>query len=174
MHVYFVLQSTFNMITIYYNETISLREKMIFLLLSAGTFLHTRLYLKRKPWHLNAAKLAQFPLYSLGRKMSEFYQLQKFEPIPKAENHDVFHLLLGFSTSVKEETCMQFVLAGNGKRSPFTIGTCILSLLLFPENFSLYRNCFKKGKRILPFTHLNFRQLLSTNLNQLKSNLQII
>jgi ubiquinone biosynthesis protein Coq4 len=162
------------MITIYYNKTSGVRNKFVLWLLGFGTFIHTKLYYKRTSWDINPESLLACPKNSLGYHLSEFYRIQKFAPIPKAEHHDVFHVLFGYNTDVRDEVCMQFVLAGNGKRSPFTLSTCFISLLLFPEHFNYFKKAWLRGKNSLPFTHLHFKQFLNKDLIQLRHQFKLI
>jgi ubiquinone biosynthesis protein Coq4 len=162
------------MITIYYNKTSGIRNKFVLWLLNFGTFVHTKLYFNRDAWGISAESLLIYPKNSLGYFLSEFYRIQKFAPIPKAEHHDVFHVLFGYNTGVRDEVCMQFVLAGNGKRSPFTLSTCFISLLLFPEHFKYFKKAWQRGKNSLPFTHLHFKQFLNKDIIQLRKQFKLI
>src|SRR5690242_1900027 len=100
------------MVTIYNTRHQSVRDKLILAMLKIGTYLHTKLYFKRKAWNINSQSLSFYPPESLGNYLFRFYTIQKFEPIPKAERHDVYHVLLNFNTRVKDETCLQFLLMG--------------------------------------------------------------
>jgi ubiquinone biosynthesis protein Coq4 len=162
------------MITIYHNSTKGVRNKFVLWLLDLGTHIHSKFYSHRESWGINSNVLSVYPQNSLGYEMSLFYKKQKFEPIPKAEHHDVFHVLFGYNTDVRDEVCMQFLLAGNGKRSPFTLLSCILSLFLFPEHFNFFKKAWDRGKKSLPFTHLHFKQFLDRDIIQLRNQFKLI
>jgi ubiquinone biosynthesis protein Coq4 len=158
-------------ITIDYSAETTLRGKLLLWLLEKGTPLHARLNPHRIAWNLSPRELLQFSEGTLGNSLGQFYQKEKFEPIPKAERHDVFHVLLGYSTGVTDEAAMQFFLWGNGKPSFFTVGTCLLTLLFFPFQFPVFREAYRKGKRSAPLRDWNFRQLLGENITALQQRL---
>ena len=162
------------MIIIYYTKTTGIRNKFVLWLLGLGTFVHTKLCFKRAAWGITLKSLLSHPENSLGYHLSEFYRLQKFAPIPKAEHHGVFHVLSGYNTDVKDEICMQFILAGNGKRSPFTLATCIISIFLFPEHLVHFKKAWWRGRSSLPFTHLHFKQFLNKDIVQLRKQFNLI
>lgn len=160
-----------NKITVEYAGALSIREKLVLLILEKGAPLHYHFCSRRKPWGLNSVQLLQFPDGSLGHELGLFYKSQGFEPIPKAERHDVFHVLLGYTTEVPDEAAMQFFLWGNGKASLFTVGTALVSATLFPFQWKRYISEFKKGKACSNISNWDFKALLSENTNALKSKI---
>jgi hypothetical protein len=101
----------------------------------------------KKAWNLSSRKLLTFPEGSLGKKVGEFLTKNKFELIDKLESHDVYHVITGMSTSVKDEVGMQFLLLGNGKKSLYMFTTIGICIFLLPEYFQHFIRCYKKGKR---------------------------
>lgn len=157
-----------NKIIIDYSKEESYRCKFILKLLELAVPIHDKLNPKRKAWNINSSNLLTFSKGTLGYSLGEFYKKQHFEPIPKAERHDVFHVLLGYSTNVIDEAALQFFLLGNGKPSFLTTGTCIITSILFPFQLNYYIKAYKKGKQSTPISQWDFQKLLDNNLEQLK------
>jgi hypothetical protein len=81
----------------------------------------------------------------------------------------VFHVLFGYSTNVIDEAAMQFFLWGNGKPSFFTVGTCIITIILFPNHFQEFKGAYQKGKQTTSIRDWNFKALLNEDLQLLKN-----
>lgn len=160
-------------IKIYYGTQHSVRAKAVLWLLEKSTPLHALFNKKRVAWNLKPDDFLKFRPGSLGYTLGTFYRREQFEPVARAERHDVFHVLLGYSTDVVDEAAMQFFLWGNGKPSLFTVGTCLISALLFPNRFPYFLRHYRKGKRSTPIGGWDFRELLSEELGVLKNRIFI-
>ncbi len=156
-------------IEINYQSENSYRGKAVLWMLEKGVPIHAKLNTHRVAWNLNSDDFLKFTPGSLGNALGQFYKSQHFEPIPKAERHDVFHVLLGYSTNVIDEATMQFFLWGNGKPSFFTIGTCIITSVLFPNHFQKFKSAYQKGKHATAIRDWNFKVLLNEDLHILKN-----
>lgn len=155
-------------IKVQYSVKNSLRERFVLWILEKGAPWHYRFCKNRKAWSMNSNDLLCFPEGSLGRNLAYFYKKEGFEPIPKAERHDVFHVLLDYTTEVSDEAAMQFFLLGNGKLSPFTFGTAIIAAILFPLQWRKYKMAYQRGKQCTNISQWNFRDLLHEDLILLK------
>jgi len=144
------------------------REQLVLKLLDLGGWIHYYLKPKQQPWGIKAAELNQYPQGSLGKCLGEFYRQHGFEPVARAERHDVFHVLLGYTTCVQDEANMQFFLWGNGKTSPFTVGTCLICLLVFAEHFREFFRQFRQGRRYRCISEVDFLPLLGQNADAVK------
>jgi hypothetical protein len=151
-----------------YKAQQSVRARFVLWLLETSVPLHTFLKKERIAWDLRPEDFLAYEQGSLGHALGAFYQQEKFEPVPKAERHDVFHVLFGYRTDVVDESAMQFFLWGNGKASLFTIGTCLISGCLFPNKLGYFIKHYKKGKQTVSIKDWNFRWLLSENTENLK------
>ncbi len=126
----------------------------------------------QKAWDYSIEDLRRFPSGSLGWSLAEFLENQNLELIPKAERHDVFHILTGYKTIPEEETMMQFWLLGNRKWTPYTIGTCIMGSILIPEHWADFMVAFKKGW-IAPAIHdWDYQNLLWMPLSNIQAYIQ--
>ena len=155
-------------IEINYASQTSVRARAVLWLLEKSEPLHGLLNRERKAWNMRSDDLLLYREGSLGHALGSFYKSQKFEPIARAERHDVFHVLFGYTTHVIDEAAMQFFLWGNGKRSVFTVGTCLISALLFPASFLHFTRHYRKGRCAVPVKDWNFKFLLGEDLCELR------
>lgn len=146
----------------------SLREKVLLWLLGEVIPIHANFYTKRKPWGLRTQNLLFYPENTLGRELGKFLQNEKLQPIPRVERHDAFHILLGFDTHVYNEAAMQFFLIGNGKISPFTLGTAAFAGLMLPDQWSNFRKQYYRGKKARSIAKWDFQELLTESFDDLK------
>ncbi len=121
----------------------------------------------KKAWKYKINDLRNFPSGSLGKEMANFLDQHRIDLIPKAERHDVFHILTGYHITPEEETMMQFWLLGNRKFTPYTIGTCIIGFILIPEHWSSFIQAIKKGMQSPCISNWDFESMLYINLNQI-------
>jgi ubiquinone biosynthesis protein Coq4 len=157
------------MIKINYSNT-NKREYYLLKFLDWITPMHTNLVRKsRVPWCLATKDLLNFPEGTLGSSLGHFLKQHQLEPVPKAERHDCFHVLLNFGTSMKEETRMQWFLVGSGKLSLFTTGSALLALAVLPENAKLYWQEFKRGRQSTNIDDWDFFKLLNCNTKELQN-----
>lgn len=126
----------------------------------------------RQSWQLSVNDFSKFPKESLGYALNCFYKREQVNPIAKIEQHDVCHVLFNYSTQVKDECFLQFFLLGNGQRSFLTIGTCVLSLMLFPFLTFQFRQHYLRGQEVKRVVHIDFKPLLSKNLTELQHHLK--
>ena len=98
-------------------------------------------------WVYSRTDLLRMPVDSLGFRLGEFLTKHKYDLIPKMEEHDVMHVLMGYKTTVEDEVKMQFFLIGNRKKSVYAFITVIAGCLLIPEFYEEYIQEFKKGRK---------------------------
>ena len=91
------------------------------------------------PWNLSTRQLLDFPEDSLGFHLGCFLLQHNFEPQPKCEDHDIFHVLTGYKTDTAQEIALQFFLYGNGKRSPFLSLAMGAGYLLYPDQYATFK-----------------------------------
>lgn len=131
-------------------------------------------YLKKnESWKITINELIRFPENSLGFHLGCFLLKHSFEMQPKLESHDVFHVLTGTGTSVPEEISMQFYLLGNGKRSLYLFIVILLGALLYPDYHHLFIRTFRRGRKALPFHHLDFSKMLNQSVLRLQQTFLI-
>ena len=145
-----------------------MRDKILELLYYWSMKPYQKWFKNQQPWTITKKSLLQLPFNSLGHQLGVFLLINNFELEAKLENHDVFHVLTATGVSVPDEITMQFYLLGNGKRSIYLFLVIATGLILYPEHWTRFLNAFKKGKRALPFYHLNYFDLLNIPLNHLQ------
>ena len=126
----------------------------------------------RKAWNITKNELTQYPKESLGYQLGVFLQNNKFDLMPKLENHDCFHIITNYPAQVKDEIALQYLCLGNGERSFSSLLVIITGTILLPEYFNYYVNSFRKGKQYKPFYHLEYQNLLHQNINSIKNLLK--
>lgn len=155
------------------NEPRNLREKLCAWMFEVTKMPYAFLFKRKKePWNLSSSDLLTYPPQSLGYKVGEFLQTNRFELMDKLESHDVYHVITGMSTSVKDEVGMQFLLLGNGKRSIYLFSTISICLFLLPEYFQYFRSCYKKGRQYGPIFKLELLDELDNNLTHIRWRLK--
>ncbi len=155
--LYFEIQSTLSM----------LRE----LVVGASFDLTSRFYVLFKtnePWGISRSQLLRFPEESLGFHLGCFLLKHRFNPQPRCENHDVFHVLTGYETDTAQEIALQFFLYGNGKRSAFLHLAMLAGIFLFPDRYALFREAYQNGNQAQRLFDLDYKLLLSTSIFHLK------
>lgn len=115
---------------------------------------------RKKRWQADADFLKKLPKGSLGHDLFLFLRENNFKLIPKAESHDVLHVLLGYDTSIVGEACLQTMLMANGKRSLPTLVTSLVSQLFYPENREQLHQAYLRGEAAHHFHSWNFEVLL--------------
>ena len=124
---------------------------------------------KRKGWHISIEQLKQYPKNSLGKDLADFLVQENFDLIAGMESHDVYHLVLEYSTKVEDEAKMQFFLLGNGKKSPYAIGTSIIAFLVIPDQWLAFWNAYNRGKKSLKVYLWDSRFLLKEKTTVLRA-----
>jgi hypothetical protein len=123
---------------------------------------------KQSKWDITIDQLGEYPKKSLGRAWFNFYQGKDFSISEHYEEHDIYHALLGYKTTIVEETRMYCFLLGSGKTSPATLFTIIIGLLFLPEFSGQFYRDYKLGKQALNIAKWDFRYLLRENRSALR------
>lgn len=148
------------------------REKIILKVLDKILKLHKRFYLSNRPqWNISREELLNYPMGSLGNELGLFLLKSNFHSIPMIERHDVFHLLFGFETHVKDEIAMLFFQVGNGKVTPFTTVSAFGAALFYPECFFYFIRHFNRGRNAISVSNWNFRPFLNENFTELQDTI---
>lgn len=115
---------------------------------------------KSKKWACDKEQLSQMLANSLGHQLFEFLEKHQFDLISYVENHDVFHLIAQIEPNVKGEVGLQCLLFGNGKKSLFLFLSICAGLILAPEYYAFYLNCYKQGQTMNRFYDWDYEYLL--------------
>ena len=134
---------------------------------------YQRWFKNESPWDISIQQLLEHPEESLGFHLGTFLLQHDFTPQPKLENHDVFHVLTRIGITVPEEIAMQFYLLGNGKRSTYLFMVIFVGTILYPDKYALFIKAYKKGKQALTFHQLDFKKLLITPIQGIRTTFLI-
>lgn len=152
------------------SKVFNLRVNLLQWLVNHTASIYLKIFKSHKSeWRYSKSDLRSFPTGSLGKELANFLDDNKIDLIPKAENHDVFHMVTGYKTTAEQEIAMQYWLVGNGKLTPYTIGTCIIGIVIIPEYFKSYKNALKKGIKSPTIFDWKFEELLYSNASQIRS-----
>lgn len=143
------------------NILTQLRSKLMIFLVEKTKVRYLQFFKKSKiGWGLSIDQLGQYPKDTLGKDLADFLIKENFKLIAGVESHDVYHLILGYSTEVEEEAQMQFFLLGNGKRSLYAMGTSMIAFLTMPDQWLAFWRAYHRGRKSLKIHLWDFRCLL--------------
>jgi hypothetical protein len=103
---------------------------------------------------------------TVGYDLAQLLKENQLTIIPRFEDHDLKHLILGYGMTSMEEIRMQAYLFGNGNWSPF----CLVFLatgLIFPEEWSSFYTEFKKGRKAPDILQLNVADCMDESTEEL-------
>lgn len=124
-------------------------------------------------WGENRASLQKYPVGSVGSKLSHFLYQNNIDLESKMENHDFFHVVLGYNTTLPEEAALHFFLIGNGKKSHYPFIAAFIGFLFFPEHYDTYLDAYHRGKRTKPFVSWDLQKFLHINLERFRKSIQL-
>jgi ubiquinone biosynthesis protein Coq4 len=115
-------------------------------------------------------QLQKLPEGTLGKDLYHFMQTNKLELLPYFHIHDTKHLLLGYSTSLEDEACLQFFDLGNRYYTLPTFVSAAAFAVILPESWSKFRIAYKRGRAAKPIGYLHFEQMLELRTEELRTN----
>ncbi|MEM1120966.1 MAG: hypothetical protein AAGJ18_11005, partial [Bacteroidota bacterium] len=151
-------------------QLIKLRSQLMVALVEKTKTKYIRFFKKdRQGWGISVEQLATFPIGSLGQDLANFLRKENFDLMAGLEDHDVYHVLLGYSTEVEQEAQMQFFLLGNGKRSLYAIGTSLVAFCTMPDQWLTFWDAYRKGQKSAKIHLWDFRYLLKEKTSNLQN-----
>jgi len=149
----------------------SIRDAVANFLVRSLTPLYQTIRYKRKPWQTTKNDLKQCGPGTLGNAMYRFLDKHDLDLIPKAETHDVWHVLFGYTIEMKDEMSIQFVVLGNGRHSAPYLYSCLVAVLMYPEYWGSFYTAYQRGASAISFAHFNFEELLNEDLAALRKSI---
>jgi len=119
-------------------------------------------------WGEDRETLKVYPTGSVGMMMSDFLYQNDIDLEPKMENHDFFHVVLDYKTTLQEEAALHFFLIGNGKGSHYPFIAAFVGFAFFPEHYDLYIDAYHRGRSAKPFVQKPMKEFLSNDLTQFR------
>ena len=145
----------------WYQNNLEFRERILYKMTETLVPIYKRLFKpKVSKWDITIEKLAQYKEGTLGKAWFNFYENQNFGISSNYEEHDICHTLLGYNTSIVEETRMYCFLLGSGKISAPTLFTIIIGCLALPEFIQEFYADYLLGKKAVNFSNWDFTYLL--------------
>ena len=95
---------------------------------------------------ISIKELKNSPEGTVGRDLYLLLKNHNYKLIPKFENHDLKHLILGYDMHTIDEIRMQMFLLGNGNQT-LPVLLFALSGVLFPEHWTQFQRDFDRGLR---------------------------
>lgn len=126
------------------------------------------------PWPYALEELAEMPEGTWGNELYRFLDDRALGYLPKYEEHDAYHTLLGYGTTVTEELKLQAFMFGNG--SVTVAGRVLLMVggLLFPSKWSMLRTEFRRGRRSSPLHRFVTEDLIPLPLDEVRFTMCIV
>ena len=116
---------------------------------------------KQSSWQLDSQKLLTYPSNSLGYRLGQFLNKHGFELYNKCENHDIFHIILNYDTSLLGELKLVFCLLGNRRYSLTNLLAGLGGIILYPAYWSEFKQAFLRGRKLPLFHSTTFITYLS-------------
>jgi ubiquinone biosynthesis protein Coq4 len=138
----------------------SIREAVAWKIVEAMKPLYFFLRKNKKAWTITVDDLRTMENGTLGKDLFLFLQRNNLQLIPKAEFHDVYHVLFDLTTNIRDEACVQFIPLGNGRRSLPYVSSTLIAAVFYPEYWDDFFRAYMKGRRARTFHTWNFEQML--------------
>jgi len=125
-------------------------------------------YLFKSKSQVNLKELSELPTGTIGNDIFKMLNSANLKIIPKFEEHDMKHIILGYSMSPIDEIRMQAYLFGNGNN---TI-CCLLFLasgLIFPEYWNTFYDDYIEGKNSVSISSLALKKCKKKLTKDLKA-----
>lgn len=132
-----------------------------------------RIFLTLPEFPYTQKELGMLPQGSLGKELFNFLESRNLHLLKDYESHDIKHVLFGYDSSEEGEAAMQFFFFGNGFRSFPVLVTVIITLIIMPEHYSLFRKAYRRGRLTPHIGHTNWFALLTLQTEDIKKQLQI-
>ena len=145
-----------------------MRKKFLTALYRRSQNFYTTFFKSSPAWGIERRELLEYRPESLGYALGSFLEEHQFELLPKVERHDVYHVLTGYSTAVEDEVALQYLCFANGKRSFYLFGVLFIGTVVLPEYISHFIRGYQEGRRLNPFHHYDYRNLLETDFMEFR------
>jgi len=157
--------------TIQLTQRQSFREKLSWKIAYALKPLYFLLRRNRREWTVTIEDMRQMPQGSLGNDVALFLDKYNLSVMPRAEWHDVYHVLFGYETNIRDEACIQFVPLGNGRWSVPYLACTLVSAAFYPEFWPDFYAAYQRGKAANQFHNWDFEPLLSLPTREVRNRI---
>lgn len=131
------------------------------------------IFRRPKPWPYDFNELKNFEEGTLGRELYIFLNSRNLGYLPKYEEHDTYHALLGYGTTVTEELRLQSFMWGN-KNSTFAGKVLfVLGYIVFPSKHDIFRADIDRGRKAKKLSDIDIASIAPMRLDKLRIDLCI-
>jgi ubiquinone biosynthesis protein Coq4 len=127
-------------------KSFDLRDPIVHIMVRLGIALCQTLRLRHPALGMSKMQMRQLPVGTLGYDLAHFLDTHDFDVMDKVENHDMYHVLLGYKPDVVSEIAMQFFLLANGRRSIDTLGMVTLGGAMYPFSWRVFVTAWRDGR----------------------------
>lgn len=129
----------------------------------------------RRPvkWPYSLEELERMDEGTLGRELFEFLHSRDLGYLPKYEEHDAYHALLGYGTTVTEELKLQAFMWGNGNSTFAGRVLFLIGYSIFPSKHRALLIEMKRGQLSKSLSPIPVASLMCRNLHEIRKELLI-
>lgn len=114
--------------------------------------------------------LQSLPVATVGRAVADLLAAHRLQLIPRYENHDLKHVLLGYGMTPDDELKLKAFMLGNGDWSLPSLGLSLL-VVLTPERWPLLWQHYQRGRRTPSIVNWKLADYAAHNLADLRQQL---
>jgi ubiquinone biosynthesis protein Coq4 len=114
--------------------------------------------------------LQSLPAGTVGRAVADLLAAHHFQLIPRYENHDLKHVLLGYAMTPDDELNLKAFMLGNGDWSLPSLGLSLL-VVLTPEQWPTLWRHYQRGRRTPSIVRWKLADYATQNLANLRQQL---
>ena len=139
-------------------------------LLSLGIFF-IRLFSDRKLAKSRYDLLINCPENTLGHAVLAMLKAKSLRFVPRYENHDLKHALLGFRQEAPQEICMQAFMFGNAGFSVFSVLTFLVFVVWTPDVWMELSYHYRCGRLTSTIGHWRIEDYAHRDLEELRKEI---
>ncbi len=111
-------------------------------------------------------ELRKLPDGTVGKRMGDYMHSMGFHLLSNYEDHDIRHILLGYSMEAKGEVRMQAFLLGNNSAKAGGFALLLIGLTIFPDWFFVLVRDFLRGRQFVKMKDIPMFPLLTCQLDE--------
>ena len=130
----------------------------------------------RRPaqWPYSLDDLSDMSDGSWGRELHAFLASRELGYLPKYEEHDAYHALLGYGTTVTEELKLQAFMFGNGSATIAGRALLAMGAVGFPSKWRLLREEYRRGRQSSPLHRFPTTDMIPLPLDVVRRKMCIV
>lgn len=126
---------------------------------------------KQPAFPYTTADLTAMPTESVGFQLHQFFENNALDLLPYYEKHDIKHIILDYPPTEEGEVCLQTFMLANGRITIPILIAVYYGWLTMPEYWSSFKSAWRRGRKNMPLSNLDWIALVPQNINSVKANL---